>query len=253
MSVQELARAADVSEATLVRFARSLGFEGYLELRAALTEEAKRDLLPEDRFAFEEPSKGPAGTAVRVARQEVENINRTLAAVEPKQLARFVGTLASADAVVTMGLGVSALLARLAAYALFQAGVRAEPLSRDVVTFVEHVERLPKKSALLVFAFPPYSKDTISAVQRASERHMAVLLVTDGAHSPLLPYATARLFASTENILFTNAISGPVMLINALSTELALLDKSRALRHLTQTKATLLDEYVEAETHHMKR
>ena len=49
-----------------------------------------RRLLPEDRFAYEEPSVDPTGTVAKVARQEVENINRTIEQIDPKQLRRFV-------------------------------------------------------------------------------------------------------------------------------------------------------------------
>jgi hypothetical protein len=130
MSVQELARSASVSEATLVRFARRLGFEGFLELRSKLMEEAKRELLPEDRFAYEEPSVEPAGTVAKVAKQEVENINRTIEQIDPKQLRLFVEALRRAETVATVGLGVSALLARFAAYSLFQAPLRFRPTAR---------------------------------------------------------------------------------------------------------------------------
>jgi DNA-binding MurR/RpiR family transcriptional regulator len=244
MSVQELARVTDVSEATLVRFARSLGFEGYLELRAALVDEAKRDLLPEDRFAVEEPSGEPAGTMEKVARQEVDNINRTIAQVEPKQLERFLMALRGANVIATLGLGTSALLARLAAYSFFQAGLEAQVLLRDVLSLVEQVDRLPKGAVVLAFAFPPYSKETDAALRRARERRLSVLLVTDGKQSPLFVHATAHLFTRTENVLFTNAIAGPVVLINGLATELALANKSKALRLVRQSNAALPDEYV---------
>ena len=244
MSVQELARATSVSEATLVRFARRLGFEGYLELRAALVDEAKRDLLPEDRFAFEEPSVEPTGTVAKVARQEVENINRTTEQIEPKQLRQFVTTLRRAEIVAAIGLGVSAVLARFAAYSLFQVGVRSEVLLRDVLTVAEQVDRLPKRAAVLAFSFPPYSKDTALALARAKERRLAVLLVTDGPQSPVVPLATARLYARTDNILYTNSISGPVVLINALATELALADKSKALRSVRAANKDLKGEYL---------
>jgi DNA-binding MurR/RpiR family transcriptional regulator len=244
MSVQELARAADVSEATLVRFARRLGFEGYLELRSALVEEAKQHLLPEDRFAFEEPSVEPSGTLAKVAKQEVENINRTIERLDSKELRRFVDTLRRAELVATAGLGISTVLARFAAYSLFKAGVRAEVLLRDVLTVVEQVDRLPKKSAILAFAFPPYSKDTAHALERAKERRLPVLLVTDGPQSPMAPLATAKLYARSDNILYTNSISGSVVLVNALATELALANKSRALQALGAARKALRDEYV---------
>lgn len=243
-SVQELAREAGVSETTLVRFARRLGFEGYLEMRAAFVEEAKQGLLPEDRFAFEEPSREPAGTLARVAKQEVENINRTLDQIDPKQLRRFVDTLRRTGLVATIGLGVSLVLARLAAYSLFQVGIRSEVLLRDSVTLLEQVEQLPKNAALLAFAFPPYSKDTDLALARAKARGLPALLVTDGPQSPLVAHATAVLYARTENILYTNSISGTTVLINAIATELALANKARALHQLRASDDAIRDEYV---------
>lgn len=244
LSVQELAREAKVSEATLVRFARSLGFEGYLDLRAALTEEAKQGLLPEDRFAFEEPSRLPTGTLEKVARTEVENINRTLDEIDPKSYRRFVEHLRKADLVVTMGLGVSALLSRLAAYLFFQVGVRAEPLARDVVTLLEQVEQLPKRTAVLTFAFPPYSRDTAVAAARAAERRLPVLLVTDGPRSPLVASSTVALYARTENVLYTNSVAAVSVLLNGLATELALANKLRALEQLRASDRGLKDEFL---------
>jgi DNA-binding MurR/RpiR family transcriptional regulator len=245
LSVQGLARAADVSEATLVRFARRLGFSGYLEMRAALVEEAKAGLRPEERFAYEEPSAEAAGTVSKVARQEVDNINRTVEGVDAAKLQRFVRALKKADVVVTLGLGVSAILARLAAYQLFQAGLRSEVLTRDVMTLVEQVERLPRTSVVLALGFPPYSRQTIDALVRAGERKIPVLAITDSPASPLAKHAAVTLYARTDNILYTNGISGVIVLLNALATELALANKAKALSRLQATSRGLDDEYVE--------
>jgi DNA-binding MurR/RpiR family transcriptional regulator len=244
LSVQDLAREAGVSETTLVRFARRIGFAGYLEMRAAFVEEAKQGLLPEVRFAYEAPSRAPASTLARVAQQEVENINRTHDQIDAKELRRFVTALRRAQVVMTMGLGVSLVLARLASYALFQVGVRTEVLVRDTLSLVEQVARLPRTAAVLAFAFPPYSKDTARALASAKSRGIPALLVTDGAHSPLAPHATACLFSRTENILFTNSVSGATVLINALATDLALANKARALKQLRASQAAASEELV---------
>ena len=242
LSVHELARTVRVSEATLVRFARQLGFAGYLELRAALMQEAKKDLAPEDRFALEQPSAEPGCTLKRVGANEAENIRRTVEGVNPRDYRQFVDRLRRASEVTTLGLGVSGILARLAAYLLFQVGVRASLLSRDVLSLGEQIDRLPKSSALLVFGFPPYSKKTVDAAAQARARKLTVLAITDGAGSPLVAHATATLFASNDNILYTNSISGALVLVNALVTDLALSDKARALGQLRASSRALTDE-----------
>ena len=60
-----------------------------------------------------------------------------------------------------------------------------------------------------------------------------------GQNSP-----TAKLYARSDNILYTNSISGSVVLVNALATELALANKSKALQAVRAAKKTLRDEYV---------
>jgi DNA-binding MurR/RpiR family transcriptional regulator len=237
LSVQEMASAAAVSEATLVRFSREIGYAGYHELRAALMSEAQQGLAPADRFALAERSREPAGTVVDVARQEVDNINRTIDDLDPRAFRRVVQRLQGAELVVTVGLGVSTVLARLAAYQLMQIGVRAEFLMRDMLTLVEQVAQLPRKTVVLVYCLPPYSKQTLAAAAGARERRLAVVGITDGLHSPLCEHTSAVLTVRCDNILFTNSLSSALVVTNALVTEIALADKSRALKQLEISQA----------------
>jgi DNA-binding MurR/RpiR family transcriptional regulator len=244
LSVQDVARAAHVSEATVVRLARDLGFGGYLELRAALTAAATRALRPEDRFAFEKPTRAPSETVVKVATQEVENINRTVAGLDPVQLGLFVDRLRHAELIATVGLGVSAILARLAAYLFYQIGMRAQPLLRDTLSLGEQVESLPPRAVVLAIAFPRYSRQTLDAAERARRRGLPVLALTDGLRSPLAPLAEASLFARSENVLFTNSLSGATVVLNALVTDLALDDKERTLAHVAAIDQAAAEEVV---------
>ncbi len=244
LSVQDVARAAQVSEATVVRLARDLGFGGYLELRAALTAAATRALRPSDRFVFEKPNREPSETVVKVAAQEVENINRTVAALDPAQLGIFVEHLRHAELIATVGLGISAILARLAAYLFFQIGLRAQPLTRDTLSLGEQVASLPRDAVLLAIAFPPYSRQTIEAAERARARGIPVLALTDGLRSPLARLAEASLFARSENVLFTNSLSGATVVLNALVTDLALEDKERTLAHVDAIDRASADEVI---------
>jgi DNA-binding MurR/RpiR family transcriptional regulator len=232
LSVHEFGRAARVSEATLVRFARELGYRGYLELRAALMNEAKTGLTRKERFVLAPPSDEPTATVLRVAAQEVANINRTIEAVDQKSFSLVTKRLREAPLCATVGLGVSALMARLVAYELNMIGVPAQVLSRELLSLTEQVALLPKGTVLFVFAFPPYSEETLLAAGRARARRLTVFGITDRTDSPLAAQATAVLVAHTENVLFTNSLSGVVALINAIVTEVALGNKTRALKQL---------------------
>jgi DNA-binding MurR/RpiR family transcriptional regulator len=243
LSVKQLARAARVSEATLVRFARQVGYRGYHELRAALMREAQDDLSPEARFAST-PAGTPASTLRRVLAQDESNLRNTARYLAPETFAAAVTALHRAPAIATLGLGVSSILARLAAYELFQIGRRAEVLLRDTLTLVEQIDRLSERTAVLSFSLPPYSKQTLAAAERARARKLPLLAVTDGVRAPISAHADLVLHVHSDNLLYTNSVTAAVGVTNALVTELALRDRGRALARLRAVNRASRDEYV---------
>ena len=64
-----------------------------------------------------------------VASLEINNIGKTVDSVDRNDFADVADALFAADRVHTFGMGVSALLAELAAYTLLQVGVSATCLS----------------------------------------------------------------------------------------------------------------------------
>ncbi len=244
LSVQELAAAAEVSEATLVRFARRVGYGGYHELRTALMREAQRDRQPGDRFAAEPASDAPADTLARVAANELANIQRTASDLDRRALRQAVKALDRAERVACVGVGASAVVAQAAAYQLFQIGVQAHAVARDVLSIAEQVEHLPRKTALLVASMSPYSKVTVAAAERARARRLAVVAVTDSYDAPIRSHASASLIVASDNILFTHSLSGALLAVSALVTELALSNKPRALRQLEVTDRAARGDYL---------
>ena len=231
LSVQELAVAAEVSQATVVRFARDVGFEGYQELRAALTEEAKAGLTPAARFAATDG--GAAETTLeRVAAQEIANIEVTIASLDRRAFERAAQLLRSATQVATLGGGVSSLLARVAAYQLQLVGVTASAIVDGPLALGEQVEILPRHACVLCFGFPPYSRAAVRAVERAKVLRLPVVAVTDGVRSPLRRLATAALTVRADNLLFSSSLSAALVVVNALITDVALADKPRALARI---------------------
>src|SRR2546428_259048 len=79
-------------------------------------------------------------------------------------------------------------------------GRRAQPLLRDTLSLGEQVESLPPRAVVLAIAFPRYSRQTLEAAERARQRGLSVLALTDGLRSPLAPLAEASLFARSENV-----------------------------------------------------
>jgi len=227
LSGKELSKNTGVSEATIVRFAQHLGFRGFQHLKSQVITEAKEKMMPEDRFKLMFRRKNQISTVLRVAKQEVENINQTINQIDPEQFGEFIRLIRSSNNVYTIGLGLSSLMARITAYLFNQAGIKAHACSKDEHSFIERLINLNKNDLVLALSFPPYSKETIDTLKFCYQRNIRCLSITNTPTAPIVRWSHAYLIVKSDNLFFTNSLSAISMILNALSTELALFNKSK--------------------------
>jgi DNA-binding MurR/RpiR family transcriptional regulator len=238
LSVVDLERRTGTSRATVVRLARSLGFAGFLELRSRLLASVQTQLTPAAAFPIP-AGKGLGDTLTAVAQQDVRNINHTINQLERESFAEIAGMILKAGRVHTAGLGISSLMAQILAYSLNQAAVRAVSFVHDYETFMEQLAFVTGHDLLIVFSFPPYSRETIDLARAAASRKIPVVALTDRVTSPVSFHATKVLAIRSKNMLFTNSFSAISVVINALVTEVALRNRVKALRLQRQVEKLL--------------
>jgi DNA-binding MurR/RpiR family transcriptional regulator len=238
LSVLDLERRTGASRATVVRFARSLGFEGFQDFRSQLLGAVQSQMAP--GVAFPVPAgKGGSDTLTLVAQQDVRNINRTIQQLERGAFAELAAMILKAARVHTAGLGISSLMAQILAYSLNQVAVRAVPFVHDYETFMEQLAFVSPRDLLIVFSFPPYSRETVDLARVASGRKIPVVALTDRLTSPVSYHATRTVVIRSRNMLFTNSFSAISVVINALVTEVALRNRVKALRLQRQVEKML--------------
>jgi DNA-binding MurR/RpiR family transcriptional regulator len=237
-----MAEQVGASPATIVRFSQHLGFSGFQHLRSQMVNEIQEEMMPEDRFKLLSPDSNQISTVLKIAEQEVKNINETLREIRRDTFEKFIAALNKGRCIYTLGIGISSLLARLSAYLLNQAGLTTQFCLKEEHSFLEKLIRLTKKDVLLGFSFPPYSRDTIRAVKFCQERGVTCLSVTDRPTAPIVQWSWATLLVRTKNLMFTNSLSAVTMLVNAIATEIALLNKNRVV-----TDIDLINKFLEGD------
>jgi DNA-binding MurR/RpiR family transcriptional regulator len=243
ISGRELSKNTEVSEASIGRFAKALGFEGFYQLRSQMVMEAREILIPEDRFKLLSHGKNQISTLYKVAEQDVDNINKTINQIERTQFINFIGLLRSARHIYTFGIGISSLMARMAAYYFNQAGVRANFCSKDEHAFIEKLILLGKKDLVFSLSYPPYSKETVDTMKFCFKRNVTCLAITDKPTSPITRWCHAFLVVNSHNLLFSNSASAVSMVLYAVATELAFLNKNKAVKNSKLITQILGDEF----------
>ena len=236
LNVQELSESTGASVASIVRFAQRSGYKGFSDLRESITDSLQKGMHNSEIFPLLEKHKIEDDLLTEVANLDIKNINDTLNMIERKSFNYVIERISSAERVLTGGLGISYLLAEILAYQLTQVGINSSVLMHTHTLFHEQVLFLHSKDLLVLFSFPPYSKETLDLARFAEERRIDVIAITNKPASPITFYTKANLIVESRNMLFTNSFAAISVLINAIATSCAVKDKSRAKKILKESE-----------------
>jgi DNA-binding MurR/RpiR family transcriptional regulator len=198
-SAARLAERAEVSPPTVLRFAQSLGYDGFTDLQVALRAElSTRSSGPITRLPDAPPAGSLLDRLLQQARAQNDRAAETLAQLPASAVEAAVTMLADTKrAVYLHGGRFSQLLAVHLAMHLEQLrpGVKVleDPNGRDLGAMLE----LSRNDVVVLFDYHRYQR---SAADLASWVHRAgatVLLITDDLACPVAPEAEVVLAASS--------------------------------------------------------
>jgi DNA-binding MurR/RpiR family transcriptional regulator len=239
LSVPELSRRVGVSEATVVRFAQRIGYPGFSELKMELVDMLQSRL---NRSGDESTEVVAEDVLAVVATLEATNIGRTVEGLDRGHFRQAAEALFLADSVYTFGMGISSLLAELAAYNLLQIGVRATSLSNRFTSAREQLVGMGDNDLLLVISLPPYSRQSLDILKDASAMGVPTIAISDRPTAPAANLAKLALTVKSDNMMFTNAAAAVTVLLNALATEIATTHREESLDALARINRALLED-----------
>ena len=199
-TVAELARRAEVSGPTVIRFAAKLGYDHYATFQQALKDElVARDSSPVRQISSRALSQDPVLT--RAHQRFSDALTRTLDGLSPHDLAGCVKLLADKRRPVT---GVGGRFTRgLAEYLighLQQLRPNAALVGDGPFGKTSRALDMSRRDVLVAFDFRRYSRDTVDFARAAHTRGSTVILVTDPWLSPIAEIAKFTLPAAVEAV-----------------------------------------------------
>lgn len=236
--IGEVAEILKISKTTLMRFAKSLGFEGYAEFKKVLQEQEVLDNSPA-RKVKRAIRMGDALDPQAILQQEMANINSTFNSLDETDLITLRDLIIQADTVHAMAWGVSNLLSDVLALRLKMMGRRCECIRRLNGTLLEETLHLNEGDLLLVFELAPYGIETLEAVKAFKQRGGIVVVVTDRPTCPLLKYADLSFLCGTDSQFFGNSMVAPLALINLITSLVIFHLKDQVIDKLEEQRSIL--------------
>ena len=153
-SIRELENDLQISKATIVRFAKALGYQGFQDLRTVFLAGIRQATSPIARYrSFLSERDIDTDFLMLIGDENIRNINNTLSMTDRKSYNKTIEMIKNAGYVHTMGIGISSYLADMTAYLLNHIGIRADCLTYGGLTFTERIVNMTKEDVMFCFSF----------------------------------------------------------------------------------------------------
>ena len=227
-TVADVARRAGASGATVVRLAAKLGFDGFVELQAAVREEMARRLRP--------AAGDVLGTALAV---EMANVAATLEGVDGSsfELAIRLLTRRRSERVMVLSGDASSGVATLFAGELSMLRPGVVLVDGSEVRVARLLADAGPADVVVVLDLARYDRAVLDAAGRAAERGAALVALTDSALSPLASAAVVSFTASVTGAGPFDSHVGLLALANALLAGVAARLRRSATDRLDQVES----------------
>jgi DNA-binding MurR/RpiR family transcriptional regulator len=240
-NVSDLARAVGVSKATVVRFAKSLGYKGFPEFRREIQQEMRRKLRAADRMeeTFAELDNDE-NIFAKLIKRDIQLLEETLQAASFPDFHKAVEIILRARKVFLIGLNASMALAYLLHFRL----VRVKKDTHWIfltggTSLLEQLAFMEAGDMLIAIDFLQVPREVQTALQHAKKVGAAVLGITDFPTSPIARAADVCLYAKRGLHTTVNSLTPAFSLVNALAIAVSWAKKGESIKALTDLDSLL--------------
>jgi DNA-binding MurR/RpiR family transcriptional regulator len=217
LSAGELASRLDLSEATLVRFARALGFDSYPAMREVLQENFRRRVTHSARLRSRLDDLRETGDIFeRLVVSEMDYMTQSLESVNREALHQAVGLIEERKRIFIFGVGPSVSLVELMKLRLERFGRQIVPLTSAGREFLEPLLSMTEQDLLFVICFFDVSPALQLVLDYARDVGCPVVMLTDTLGSIIGEKADVVLSAKRGPVSGFHSLVVPMTIINAL-------------------------------------
>lgn len=237
-TLQEIAKKINVGEATIVRFCKKIGFDGFNILKLSIAKEKPLNINIDEDDNF-------ISSVTKNIYMSISNTNQIL---DIDKLDKVVHLINSSDSIFLYGVGSSANACMDMQSRLLRYG-KVSNVVLDTHFQLMTSSIISKNALLIVFSLSGYTNEIKEAVKIAKDNNVSVVAITNHAISPIAELADVVLLsAGRESPLDGGSLSGRVSqlyIIDIICTGYALLDRENTTIMKEKTANSVLSRSLE--------
>lgn len=248
MTSTDIALSAGVSEATVIRFARKLGFSGFTDfqkyLRAAFQKEysqiSQNITVPYERL-LKSLEKEDADYVEEFAISSQNNIYNTISNNKQNTYDKAINIILASKTKYVLGSRANIGLASYMYFLLNCMLPDVRSVCAPAASQIDNMLNISEHDVLLAFSFPRYSKLDEVTAKMARDSGAKIIAISDRPSAPIAAMASVVFTVDVSSPIFFNSFVGAQLVLETLCAGL-----SRKLGKSSTTRLKTLDNYLDS-------
>ena len=242
MNVADIAKTIDVSDTSVIRFIKSLGFENFTDFKNSGQENIKSRLDKTNDFIKNLDIIKENSIEQLYIHKINEEVNKIFNSSSQKQIKKISNLIMKAKNKYIVGFKSTAGIANFF-------GVRLGFMLENVSTFniddsvvVNSIFNIKQEDILIIFDYPMYSKAAVVLAKIARENKAKILLFTDSDNAPLAEYSDILYKVKLNGISVFNSLISTQILIEYLLTYISQFIEEKAKIRFSKIRKYLIEK-----------
>ena len=219
-TLAELAAETDIATSAFVRFAQTLGFDGFSQMQAVFRQQVRSSWPQYASRLSDMADVNPADHFEALSASAVASIKRLSNSVSMEHLEAAVCKLAGAETIWFAAGGRARPVTAYMRYMLTKLGIRTQEFREAPSEAMRELNLIGPNDVLLVVSFAPYGELTVKLAQEAASRGAEIVSITDTMVSPVALDTT--LLVTEESIFGFRSLCATMNLAQYLAIEIGL-------------------------------
>ncbi|MCP3762995.1 MurR/RpiR family transcriptional regulator [Domibacillus sp. A3M-37] len=203
MTTKDLSGKAGVSEATVIRFCKTIGIGSYKSFKLTLVKELSNTSISVNDFSLLQSRDSPYELFNKVTHVNRGALEAAVSALDKRELNKAIEALLEANTILFYGVGGSAAAAVDGHYKFAKLGFHAM-MTLDFHFMLSIASHLKKGDVFIAISTSGKTKDVLELARFAKTREATVMAITNVGKSPL--YKEADIVLGTPMVEHENRI-----------------------------------------------
>ena len=242
MNVADIAKAIDVSDTSVIRFIKSLGFENFTDFKNSGQENIKSRLDKTNDFIKNLDIIKENSIEQLYINKINEEVNKIFNSISQKQIKKISSLIMEAKHKYVVGFKSTTGISNFF-------GVRLGFMLENVSTFniddsvvINSIFNIKEEDVLIIFDYPMYSKVAKVLAKMTKENKAKIILFTDSDNAPLAEYSDILYKVKLNGISVFNSLISTQILVEYLLTYISQFIEEKAKIRFSKIRKYLIEK-----------